>query len=174
MAKSKVFNNETPAGEVSFNVVPLVDVAFLMILFFILTSQLASSAISPVELPSPTGSVAIEASKIKDAHKVIVNIVSAAEGKGLSDSARSEAAREYLVDGEPVRVGDRLRLTELFRDRLAAAQRAPAAAPKEGEQGLLMIVRGDWRVSYSDVEPVLTAAAQAGISRMNITTIMDK
>ncbi len=170
MARTSVFKTDRPAGEVSFNVVPLVDVAFLMILFFILTSQMASNETTVLELPKPADSVAQDVSKKAAEDKVIVNIVSAEEGEGLTgDSGKAGQASRYVINGLSIHVGDRDELAEIFKAKRAQAQ---AAGGRKAWDDFSVIIRGDWRVSYSEVQPVLLAALDAGIPKLNITASM--
>ncbi len=170
MAKSQIFKPSAAAGEVSFNVVPLVDVAFLMILFFILTSQLANNAMSALNLSSV---VDAQAPKIKDkdktlANKVIVNITSSEPiggADGLLDTgARAGQARQYEVSGNPVALEDIEKLTRMIK-----AHRDDSVKKGVKPEDFIVVIRADRRVSYEFVSPVMLAAAGAGVSKMEVT-----
>ncbi len=156
-----------PAGDVSFNYTPLVDVTFNLILYFVLTTTLASAAMSRIMVPRPYASQATESGKMTS-NKVVINVVSA----GIDDemSALSAHARHYEIDSEPIRVGD--------KDKLVArlnAKRSQYAKLLGGKADDFTVeIRADRRVAYSDVEPILMAAAQAKIPRMNIAAEMDR
>lgn len=169
MAKSKVFTTDLPAGDVSFNVIPLVDCAFLMILFFILTSQISSSSTSHLFLAKPTESQGIEAEKDKTSDKVIVNVISAEGDVEKTDPAKTGLAKEYQINGESIGLGDAQTLTKILKTR-----RAQSAAKGGTAAECRVVIRADWRVRYADIVPVLTAAADAGIQKMNISVLADK
>ncbi|MFB3890980.1 MAG: ExbD/TolR family protein [Phycisphaerae bacterium] len=176
MAKSKVFTTNVPAGAVSFNVVPLVDCAFLMILFFILTSQIANPNLSILHLATPTGSQAQDADKEKDLNKVIVNVISAEVHPD-----KNRAAEEYL---DPTKAGEALRYeinneridlkdTQTLVQRITREKKA-ALAKGVGEKDFYVVIRSDWRVKYEDVINVFAAAAEAKVPKMNITVMKSK
>ena len=54
MRRSFVYKMGSKAGDVSFNVTPLVDCTFLLVIFFILTSQMASDSLTTLSLPRRT------------------------------------------------------------------------------------------------------------------------
>lgn len=167
MAKSRVFNVNAPAGDVSFNVVPLVDCAFLMIMFFILTSQISSSNVAQLELPKPTNASAVDPDKEKGQSQVIVNVLSAEKmpnPKETPDKALvgSGLCKEYQINGQSIAPGDQQKLTTMIR---AAA----AEARTKGAKEFFVVIRGDQRVSFSNFIPVFAAAAEAGVAKMNIT-----
>ena len=169
-SRSKVFSTSAPAGDVSFNVVPLVDCAFLMILFFILTSQLSSTG-ADVLLPKPLASQGIGADQSQMVNKVIVNVVldlvsdESAGGTGQAGQAgQSGRAKEYQINGQPIAIGDTDTLVKTFKAR------AREAADR-GAKDFYVMIRGDWRVKYSDVAPVMMAAGQAGIPKLCVVVL---
>jgi len=69
MAKSSVYKRGKP--QVGFNMTPMIDCTFQLIIFFMLTTQMASAEFVPMQLPRPLRSVAKEMTE----NKVIVNVV---------------------------------------------------------------------------------------------------
>jgi biopolymer transport protein ExbD len=139
---------------------PLVDCTFLLILFFLLTSQMASESLARLEIARPRGSQAVQARMA--ARGVVINVLSAQDAPG--GTAADGRAIAYLVDGRRIPAGDIEALTQLLRARASA----------EGTgRNLLVEVRADRRVHYGHVEPVLSAAAKAGVPRMNITAVAE-
>jgi biopolymer transport protein ExbD len=185
MAGSKIFTTTTAAGDVSFNVVPLVDVAFLMILFFILTSTISSNAISELQLPRINESVAMDPTKEgadtpRIPNKIIVNVISAeAQAAGKSGQAadkngldpnRPGQAEKYEIDGQPYLIGEVAPLAAYFKKKKKEIEGSGAMA---GKDQCFVVIRGDWRVDYKAVEAVLLAAAEAEIPKMNITALLN-
>jgi biopolymer transport protein ExbD len=122
----------TPA---SVNMTPMIDVVFLLIIFFLVSSHLAKRE-SKVPLQLPTASRQPAAKSI--AGRLVINV--AADG--------SVTAGGSAVDN----------------DRLAVVLKAHA---NEKGADAAVHIRSDASVDYSIAEPLLRAAAQAGIS--NIT-----
>ncbi|MFA6133623.1 MAG: biopolymer transporter ExbD [Phycisphaerae bacterium] len=163
MARSFIHRYRRPAGEVSFNITPLIDCTFLMILFVILGGQIVSGSSPPkVDLPKPHRSqaAAIDAGK---PNKVIVNVLSAAGEKGSEAQADlATQASGYRIDGKTIALGDNETLAGIFKARQAATG---------GE--IFIEIRADQRVQFGQVQPVLAAATDAGVSRANISALLD-
>jgi biopolymer transport protein ExbD len=153
---------------VSFNYTPLVDVTFNLILYFVLTTTLATAAMSRIMIPRPHASQAIESGKASAGNKLIVSVVSA--GADDEVSALSAQARTYEIDSEPIRVGDKDKLVARLKAKRDQYTRLLGGKADD----FTVEIRADRRVSYSDVEPILMAAAEAKIPRMNITAQMDR
>lgn len=156
-----------PAGDVSFNYTPLVDVTFNLILYFVLTSTIQTAAMAMVYPPA----VLESQSKGRDVvaggeQSVIINIVSKKFGDGKDDSPLSAEAERYEVGGTPIRIGDVDALEKLLKNRQEAIKNSPVF------KDFYLEVRADRRVSYANIEPVLLAAARAKIEKMNITALM--
>ena len=61
-------------------------------------------------------------------------------------------------------VGDFETLVAILRSRRQAA----------GAEGLSLEIRADRRVQFGYVQPVIDAAAEAGISRVNLTALLER
>jgi biopolymer transport protein ExbD len=165
--KSKLKTNAGPAGEVSFNVVPLVDVAFLLILFFILTSQIASASYASMLLPKPDASQAIKA--VDNPNRVIVNVVSKINPADKhADPRLSIQADKYQVGPNPIAIGETAALQRELRTK---KQECKDKGLPENE--FFVEVRADKRVAFLYIQPVLMAASQEGIPRMKITALAE-
>jgi len=164
MAK-RVF--ERGAAVIDFNMTPMIDVTFQLILFFILVGQVASDALAKMELAKPEKSQAIKMEMAGSATKVIINVVSKAmvEDKKVRTFLAGQVDH-YLVGGQPFGVGDEDAIIRVLEQELAKLPEA-----KRGE--FFVEVRADRRVFFSGVEPVIGAAVDAGVQRMNITALLD-
>lgn len=164
MPRSTVYRTKTRSGDVSTNMTPMIDCVFQLMIFFILTSQIASQSLSRLELYEPWRSQALKWSE-KDPNRVIVNVPSMAElGVEVEDSPLASQGRGYFIGGKKFDVGDTAALTEEFRNR--------SAAYVDKGADFFVEIRADRRVTYSDVEPILWAAAEARIPKMNITALL--
>lgn len=125
---------------------PLIDVVFLLIIFFTLVSTFASAENVRMELPAPDKSRA-ELAKIVD--RVVLNCQFVPPG--LTDEA---GGARYSVGPNPPEGLDTI------GRKLVAAQQAN---PK-----LKVIIRADKRLPYEKVRAVMSVVADAGIENLTL------
>ncbi|MBN1344988.1 MAG: biopolymer transporter ExbD [Phycisphaerae bacterium] len=130
---------------IDVNLTPMIDVTFLLIIFFMLVSQITQSETDPIHVPRPTDSKARE---MEYPHKLIITLVNDGEG----------GVRRYKVGSRLAKDMDTVRAIAEESNRLAEA---------EGEH-LAVIVRADRDVRYEYVRPVLEAIAKAGLENVNL------
>ncbi len=126
-------------SEIGFNMTPMIDVTFLLIIFFLISSHLAQQEVQmELELPAAeTGSGAIEESRL-----IVVNVL---PGGTIMTAGK-------LVDAEELR-----RIFDFERGQV-------------GEE-LEIRIRSDRRVPYRAVEPIMIAAARAGIWHVTFAVV---
>ena len=129
----------------AFNATPLVDVIFLLTIFFMLVTRFSSAEQVPMQLPKPDQSVA-EVVKMKN--RVIINCT-------LVDPAAGSAGGVQVAIGP-----NRPDSLEVLSDRLAAVK---AAIPD-----VRVIVRADRRLSYADVRAVMRVIARNQVELLNV------
>jgi biopolymer transport protein ExbD len=138
-----------PRPSLTINMAPMIDVVFLLIVFFVLVSTFASAERVDMSLPAPERSQAIN-KKLTD--RVIINIQ-------LLDPNEPETTTAVFSIGanppEPL---------EDISARLAMHRRA---VPK-----LKAVIRADRRVRYADVRDVMEVVASNGIEMMNIGAVV--
>ncbi len=174
MAKNSVFKKGATGGEVEFNMTPMIDCTFQLIIFFILSASVLSDALADLELHRPFES---QASDNKDLNKLpnrlIVNVVSDAVDKDDRDSPESSRAKEYMITGKKYKIGDREALVNRIREGAEVAK-------KNGHSDYFVEIRADHRVNFGAVQEVLKAAAAGGggvrgiNTKMNITALTHK
>ena len=146
-------------GDVGFNMTPMIDIIFNLIIFFMLISQFQQLEIEDVVLPPA------EAAKILDYspyRNIVINII---KGKTSSlDSVVKVMGHEMRVleaytrpDGSQTVGGE---LTAYLVD----------AASRGDKANLNVILRADADVPYEDVARVMLAAGAAEIESWWITT----
>ena len=120
-----------------FNMTPMIDVVFLLIIFFLVSSHLVKQeAQLPLKLPhAESGPTA----KDDEGQRVIINVLP--DGRILL--AGSAVSREQL------------------QQRLAAQQEIYRHQNERDD--LEVRIRSDRAVAYTHVEPILLACARAGI-----------
>jgi len=154
VAKSNVY--QRGPARVSFNMTPMIDCTFQLIIFFLLATQIASADFVQMKLPRPEGAGVEEI----DAKKAIVNVVPYSERRIRANEALVGKAMGYQVRTTKIEKGD---IERLVRELL----RARRASPKP--EDFIVEIRADQALHYSEIEPVLQALQQAALSKMHIT-----
>jgi len=168
MAKKSVYSSNEPV-QVEFNMTPMIDVTFQLILFFILVGQVASDALAKMIVPEPHESQAHEPDEFKQENRMIINVVSASESDADLGSRNDPNARKvgfYQVDSDNVGTGvPGLRTME---DKITQTL---AKLPADKKKTFFVEIRADKRLPFAAVYPVLEIAGRKGVPLMNITAI---
>jgi biopolymer transport protein ExbD len=146
-------------GEIGFNMTPMIDIIFNLIIFFMLISQFQQLEIEDVVLPEAEAAKVMDYSQYRN---IVINII---KGKTSSlDAVVKVMGREMNVlepytrsDGSQTVGGE---LTAYLVD----------AASKGDKANLNVILRADADVPYEDVARVMLAAGAAGIEGWWVTT----
>jgi biopolymer transport protein ExbD len=171
MAKTTAFRKAAHAGEVGFNMTPLIDCTFQLIIFFFLTSQIANTAYAKeVQIPRPEESQSLPLKELNPQNKLTINVVSADPRGEAKDELEAANAGRYEINGVKYNVGDSDALAEKIRNVKGAAERDGLVNEKEGKE-FYIEVRADKRINWQDVAPVIRAGVAAGVRKMNITAL---
>lgn len=132
-------------GGLKFNLTPMIDVVFNLIIFFLAASHIARSEITAdVELPrASTGGP----EKADLSRRLIVTI--------LPDGAMNVGGREFLLPQV---------------EQLIAEGHVEGEASEEFE----VRIRTDRRVPYQHIEPLLLACARAGVTNVKFNVLPDR
>jgi len=122
-------------GSLGFNMTPMIDVVFLLIIFFLVSSHLARQE-TQLELDLPDARSG-EPAETEETRRVVVNVLGEARPEG-----------RIQVGGKVMHAEE---LSELIR------YESQSAAGK-----LEVRIRSDRRVPYRVIEPILIASARAG------------
>jgi biopolymer transport protein ExbD len=125
-------------GAFEANMTPLIDMAFLLIVFFVLVSQVASAEFVELALPRPASDAA---KRPDDRQRIVLNVVPARDGGA---AAYKVGKREFAPDREGL------------RELVAALARA-----MKGQPGVDVNIRADRATAYSWVRPAMDAVADA-------------
>lgn len=131
----------------SINLTPMIDVVFLLLIFFVLIAQSSRWRRAQVELPEPEPSAA---KYVYRGDVLTITVICNQQGKLLA----------YQVQGQmisPEQVGI---LTQKLRDR------------KEANPQVEVNLRADRRADGQVVEALMAACAQVGISHVNLVAAM--
>ncbi len=130
----------TRSRSVSFNVTSLIDIVFLLIIFFLVASHVArSEAVEPVDLPKISDPAGDEE---ESPRRVVVTVM---------------ADRTMWVGGR------RVLLPQVEQLILSAAQ--------ESLKQVEVRIRADHAATYLEIEPILLACAQFGVTRVGFAVL---
>ena len=157
---SQVFKrgSATPA----FNITPLIDVVFLLIIFFMLvTNIIAKESVKMIvpDLEDP------RTQRMSDADRMVVSVAP----RHFSITDRTASGDPLLFDGEPqwVQVGlRRFSLDDIEGITNAIQEYRTSNANAE------VVLRADGALYYDGVQPVMAAITRAGISKVNLVALM--
>ena len=142
------------------NMTPLIDVTFLLIVFFMLVNNIVASEsvpLLPPKLEDPT------TRDLGDVDKIVVSLVPLP----FDGSDRADDPLNHPGAAQHLRMGlERFELDQLaaFTDRLRARR---AEAPETS-----VLLRADAAAHYREVEPVMTAITNAGIGTVHLVAQM--
>ncbi len=122
----------------------MVDIVFLLIIFFVLVSQFISAENVTVDLPRPQDSLA---QSVEFPERLVLNC------RYVEDPAGRPDVR-YRLGPVPI-------------DSLQELQ-ARLRAEKQRRADVQVILRADRRISYAHIRDAMRAIAKAGIETMNI------
>lgn len=130
----------TRSRSVSFNVTSLIDIVFLLIIFFLVASHVArSEAVEPVDLPKISDPAGDEE---ETPLRIVVTVM---------------ADRSMWVGGRQVL------LPQVEQLILSAAQ--------ESLNQVEVRIRADHAATYLEIEPILLACAQFGVTRVGFAVL---
>ena len=130
---------------VQFNLTPMIDIVFLLIIFFLIASYLSSNENHDVVQLSPA--IGGQLDEAEFARRIVVTVT--ADGK-------------FLINGMPVTIAE-------FSTQLRPPGNTDAGNAEDRD--LEVRLRVDKRVAYEVVEPLLVECAKAKISRIKFNVI---
>lgn len=138
--------------EVAMDMTPMIDCVFLLIVFFMLVSEISKNEFEQVTLPKATK--AIEDVKA-DTKRVVVNITYA------PDFQTNKVYSDIIIKKKSY--GDQEQLITYLK--MKADQDKPEGAKASS---MSVKIRADQRCEYQKVQRVMVACMKAGISKISI------
>jgi len=135
---------------IGFVILPMIDVIFLLLLFFVIVTSFDASARIRVDVPKPDKS---QAKRDASAKQVIINCE-------VADPAAPESG------GAIYRIG-----ADAPEDLPAIVARLTAA--REANPQLSVVIRADRRLPYRDVQVVMESIAAADILVLKVAALQD-
>jgi len=137
------------ASRVAFNFTPLIDVFFLLTIFFMLVAKFTASEQIPLQLPNPDESMA-KATRTRE--RVVINC-------RLSEmSASATPVVAYSLGPNPTES------LAAISDRIAAM--------KSTTPDLNVLIRADRRLAYEDVRAVMRVVSQNNVGMLQVAAIV--
>ena len=131
----------SPREPVDINLAPLIDVVFILLLFFVVTTTFTRETQLKVDLPEAVSGTALEISTSKQL-EVLVSIDGAFE-----------------LNGNPLPTNDLNTLMEALR------------IESDGDTSLPVMLSADAQAPYQSVVTAMDAASKLGFSHLRITTL---
>ena len=155
---SKVFQRGPTKPQM--NITPLIDVVFLLIIFFMLVNNIISEQSVQMIVPELEDPSTQEMAEVG---KIIVNIAPA------EYAHRDRVDNPLAFDGESrfIRVG----LQTFAADDLDGVTEALEQA-RAGDPDIEVVLRSDGALYYGVVQPVMGAITRAGIDKVNMVAFM--
>ena len=138
-------NNRRRSDVLGFNATPMVDVIFLLTIFFMLVSRFSSAEQVPMDLPKPDES---QARVTRMPERVVVNC------RPSDPHDPSEGTVLYSIGP------NRPEPLAIVADRLTAM--------KQKSPDLKVVVRADRHLAYGEVRAVMRMVARCGIEMLNV------
>jgi biopolymer transport protein ExbD len=135
--------------DVELNLTSMMDVIFLLIIFFILVTNFAAADLPELEVPEPDNSKAREEME----GTRLVNVVPTSE-----DPTK---AAHVLIAGKRFNIEDKEAIAAMLKEE------------REAKGELMVDLRADARLGFDQVQPVMMAITDAGIANVNLVTIME-
>lgn len=161
---SQVYKRGTAKAEM--NMTPLIDITFQLIIFFILTLNVASQEVVPMIVPRLEDPKTQES---KQEERLVVNIIP-------MDYAESQRKDNPLaIEGEAVgiRVGQaNYRIDQLDQVEQVLKDYAARRKASSKDQEPMVLLRADAAIYYAQVAPVMRTIAQAGIEKINLVAFL--
>ncbi|HUS46442.1 MAG TPA: biopolymer transporter ExbD [Phycisphaerae bacterium] len=143
------------AGSVSFNMTPMIDIIFNLIIFFMLISQFVQLEIEDVMLPTAEAAKVMDYSQFRN---VVINIV-----KVEPDGSKVKILGSEISSDISTGVANS-ELTQFLKTRTELEDRGKVN----------VILRADADIPYEDVARVMLCAGGAGIEGWWITTEIEE
>ena len=136
------------SSRLDINLTPMIDVVFLLLIFFVLIAQASQRQWAQVELPEPKPSAA---KPVLSDEVLTITVICDQQGEAVAYQAEGE-----MISPEQVGI-----LTQKLRDR------------KRANPQVEVNLRADRRADAKVVEALMTACAQVGIGKVSFVVASD-
>ena len=151
-------------GDIDFNMTPMIDCVFQLLIFFLLTTQAQNTKYVQMELARPFDSQAVEQEVSEGIRRIVINVAPYTRAQLAQDPTREGAARAYFVEGEEFAPEEMNQMADHLRMIQA----------KAGDKQIIAQLRADQRIEYYQVEPALQALQAIGVEKMDISALIEE
>jgi len=163
MAKSIVYKRGPATA--GLNMTGMIDVTFLLIVFFILAGSFASLDAVPLEVPAVYDPAPL--ADVKLPYKAVVNLTPYTREAIAADAALTGRAAAWQVSTVRIAPGEVGRLGQVLREARAAFRERRDAGQVPADKQFEIELRADRSLDYGEVAPVVATIARAGFSRVH-------
>lgn len=154
-------------AELELNMTSMLDVVFLLIIFFILVTNFSAADLPPLQPPDPTESTARkeENQVTRTVNIVPVTNVVTRDGKQVTEMIGQASHIKAFGEDVPLSGAGYQRLTDLLvteKERQA-----------EQEKEMIVDLRVHKTIPFKQVQPIMRAVAAAKIKRVNLVALVD-
>ncbi|MEK6677243.1 MAG: biopolymer transporter ExbD [Planctomycetota bacterium] len=142
----KFIRNTRPRSPISLFILPMIDVIFLLLLFFVVMTSFEAGAKIKVDVPRPDQSIAHQPESLTP---VVINC----------ERTEDQQGARYRIGGDPPES------LEIIGERLAAA--------KAGNPQLKVVIRADRLMPFVNVRSVMKMVGDNGIELMDLSARRD-
>lgn len=143
----------------SINLTPMIDCTMLLVIFFLLTTQIASPDMVSMKLPRPTHSISRERS---DTNRAVVNVVPYTDVEIANGQGTREKAFDYRIGN------DRYSKSELNRMMLRLKELKKLS---EKPEEFMVQIRADEQLEFTEVEPIFQMLMQTQIKKVQLAAM---
>lgn len=143
----------------NINLTPMIDCTMLLVIFFLLATQLASADFVQLNLPAPRASVA---RSILEGNKAVINVVPLGKADPAAGTTGPGQILEYRLGTLRFQREDLPKMAQRLRDARALSQK-PA--------DFTVVIRSDQRLDFTEVEPLFTVLQDAQIARVELAAL---
>ncbi len=141
-------------GSLGFNMTPMIDVVFLLIIFFLVSSHLARQEVQ-MEMDLPEATTGQDTQEEDETWRVVVNVLPEDRPEG-----------QLMVGGRRMQAGQ-------FAHLIAYEYQREKEKQKRDPPLMEVRIRTDRKVPYRAVEPVMVACAQSKIWKVTFAVVGD-
>lgn len=157
MAKESIYRHSRTV--VGFNITPMIDCTFQLIIFFMLVTQMVSADYVQMELPRPHENTA---DKLEGPNKVIINVAPYPPKAIAQDQSLKGWCKEYSVGLDKISKGNLKKLESII---INTYRKSP------NPEQFVVELRADRDIHYSELVPVLQTVRDAKLQKMRITVL---
>lgn len=154
---------------VSFNMTPMIDVTFQLIIFFLLVGQFASLEKLQLKPPAPLDPLMVE----DPTELAVLNVAAYTDEQIARDPSLAGQPAEWMLSATGERTPDAS--TQWLREQLEEAFENARLRDENLTIGQFKLeIRADRGVHYAYMTRVFSAAAQLGLQEMNIVAAREE